>query len=51
MEAGEGSLGQSDSECSVEQDDNGTQYKLPRRGECLMCAFWGKGTEKCQEHG
>ena len=42
----------STSDCELDSDeDQNTTVKLPRRGSCWMCAFWGQGLGKCQEHG
>ena len=35
----------------LDSDDQSTTVKMPRRGSCWMCAFWGQGLGKCQEHG
>ena len=35
----------------LDSDDQNTTVKMPRRGSCWMCAFWGQGLGKCQEHG
>ena len=43
---------ESTSDCELDSDeDQNTTVKMPRRGSCWMCAFWGKGLGKCQEHG
>ena len=40
------------SDCELDSDeDQNTTVKMPRRGSCWMCAFWGQGLGKCQEHG
>ena len=43
---------ESTSDCELDSDeDQNTTVKMPRRGSCWMCAFWGQGLGKCQEHG